>query len=323
MSRYVLGIDLGGTGIKTALVSDEKKILGQEMRPTQAELGKDTVIDNMVASAESVIASANISRTDVVAAGIGAPGPLNWETGVVYSPPNLPGWKDVPLAELMSERLGFPCFLENDANAACFGEFWMGAGQGTETMCLLTLGTGVGGGIVTFGNLLRGKDGTAGEVGHIKVMRDGRLCGCGAKGCLESYGSVSGMVQTACEGLKNGEASSLLDACNGNLGTLTGAMISDAVRSGDPFAKSVLHETATWLGIGIASLINLFNPEKIVLCGGMIAAGDMLFDPIRQVAAENAFEVPANRAEIVPGALGADSGVLGCAGVALDRLAQA
>lgn len=323
MSATVLGIDLGGTGVKTALVSEDRVILAQETRPTNADQGQDTVIRNMIDSAEAVIKASGVSKTSIVAAGIGAPGPLNWQTGIVYSPPNLPGWKNVPLAELMTEGLGIPCFLENDANAACYGEFWMGAGQGAETMCLLTLGTGVGGGIVTFGKLLRGLDGTAGEIGHLKVQgKDGRACGCGSTGCLESYGSVSGMVRTACEGLESGVTSALNDACGGHYAMLTGLMISDAAEAGDAFALSVIEETAYWLGVGISSLINLFNPERIVLCGGMIAAGDRLLEPLRKVATSQAFDVPAKRVEIVRAALGADSGVLGCAGVALERVSE-
>lgn len=319
MSKAVLGIDLGGTAIKTALVSEDKIILAQETRPTQADQGLEVVLKNMVASAEAVIAESGIAREDILAAGIGAPGPTNWQEGIVYSPPNLPGWKDVPLAKLMSESLGFPCFVENDANAACYGEFWMGAGQGSTNMCLLTLGTGVGGGIVTHGKLLRGIDGTAGEIGHLKVARDGRSCGCGSCGCLESYASVTGLLWTAREGLESGATSSLNEACNGDFTTLTGKMISEAAEAGDSFAQSVIQETATWIGLGMASLINLFNPEKIVLCGGMIAAGDRLLNTIREVATSNAFPVPAARVEIITGALGNDSGVLGCAGIALER----
>ncbi|MFP6596598.1 MAG: ROK family protein [Candidatus Hydrogenedentota bacterium] len=320
MSKATLGIDLGGTGVKTALVSEDRQVLAQETRPTEADRGQDVVIGNMAASAEAVIAASGISREDIVAAGVGAPGPLNRETGIVYSPPNLPAWKDVPLAALMEEKLGVPCFLENDANAACYGEFWMGAGRGTETMCLLTLGTGVGGGVVTFGKLLRGLDGTAGEIGHMKVQGDGgRLCGCGAKGCLESYGSVPGMVLTAREGLESGETSSLGELCGGDYDALTGKMISDAAEAGDGFAHEVIEVTAGWLGVGISSLINVFNPEKVVLCGGMIAAGERLFEPLREAATSQAFDVPARRVEIVPGELGHDSGVLGCAGVALER----
>jgi glucokinase len=320
MNKAVLGIDLGGTGVKTALVSEAKEILAQETRPTQAEQGQDIVIANMVASAEAVITQSGITRKNIIAAGVGAPGPLNWRTGIVYSPPNLPGWSNVPLADLMSQKLGIPCFLENDANAACYGEFWMGAGQGTETMCLLTLGTGVGGGVVTFGKLLRGLDGTAGEIGHLKVQgQGGRSCGCGSTGCLETYGSVTGMLYTAQEGLEAGQSTSLNEMCNRDYATLTGKMISDAAQYGDTLANNVIAETAKWLGIGISSLINIFNPEKVVLCGGMIAAGERLFAPIRQEATSGAFEVPATRVEIVPAELGADSGVLGCAGVALER----
>jgi glucokinase len=319
MNKVVLGIDLGGTGVKTTLVSEDKVILAQETRPTQAEQGLDVVLGNMLDSAEAVIASSGIDRANILGAGIGAPGPSNWQEGIVYSPPNLPGWKDVPLAKLMADRLGFSCFIENDANAACYGEYWMGAGQDSTNMCVLTLGTGVGGGIVTHGKLLRGIDGTAGEIGHLKVLRDGRLCGCGAHGCLESYGSVTGLTWTAREGLEAGIQSTLTEACKGDLSTLTGKMVSDAAVAGDAFANEVLDETATWLGIGISSLINIFNPEKIVLCGGMIAAGERLFKPIRESAKARSFPVPAERVEIVAGALGNDSGVLGCAGVALER----
>ncbi|HEO71762.1 MAG TPA: ROK family protein, partial [Candidatus Hydrogenedentes bacterium] len=205
-------------------------------------------------------------------------------------------------------------------NVACYGEYWLGAGQGVDSMVLLTLGTGVGGGIVLFGELLRGIDGTAAEIGHLKVQRDGRPCGCGSRGCLEAYASVTGMVRTAIEGIGGGRKTRLRDMCGGDTERITGEMISDAVAEGDSFARWVMEETATWLGLGIASLVNLLNPEKVVLCGGMIAAGDALFDPVRKTVLENAFEVPAKRAEIVAAGLGADSGVLGAAGCALARL---
>ncbi|MCC6143082.1 MAG: ROK family protein, partial [Candidatus Hydrogenedentes bacterium] len=239
-----------------------------------------------------------------------------------YSPPNLPGWKNVPLAQEMEKRIGIPCFVDNDANVACFGEFWMGAGQGTQNMAVLTLGTGLGGGVVVFGQLLRGIDGTAGELGHLKVQRDGRQCGCGGKGCIEQYASVTGMLKTMEEGLARGEASVLRDLHGGDINEITGKDISDAAAGGDAFAKWVIEETGTWLGLAISSIINYQNPEKIVLCGGMIAAGEMLFEPVRRVARENTFEVPMNRCQIVPAGLGSDSGVLGAAGCALARFEE-
>lgn len=319
MSEVIIGVDLGGTNVKTAVVSRDKKMLTKDSRPTRAEEGPEAVMDVMEAAVRDVMRQSGVGTSQVIAVGFGAPGPMNWQTGVVYSPPNLPGWKNVPLADAMQKRLGLPCYVDNDANVACYGEYWMGAGQGTESMAVFTLGTGVGGGIVVFGRLLRGIDGTAAELGHMTVQRDGRRCGCGAHGCLEAYASVTGMVRTAVEGLEAGKESALRAMCGGDNAKLTGKMISEAARAGDAFAKHVFEETATWLGLGIATIVNIQNPEMVVLCGGMIAAGEMLFEPVRRVVRENAFEVPATRCQIVPAGLGEDSGVLGCAGCALAR----
>lgn len=319
MSEVIIGVDLGGTNVKTAIVSRDKKVLAKDSRPTNAEGGPEAVMNVMEQSIRELTASQGINLKDVLAVGFGAPGPMNWQTGIVYSPPNLPGWKNVPLAKLMKKRLGVRCFVDNDANVACYGEYWLGAGQGTENMAVLTLGTGVGGGVVVFGKLLRGIDGTAAELGHLKVQRDGRMCGCGSQGCLEAYASVTGMVRTVKEGFEQGKESSLKTLCGGDLDKITGKMIYEAAKSGDAFAQWIFNETATWLGLGIASIVNFLNPEKVVLCGGMIAAGDMLFNPIRETMLANTFEVPGKRCQIVPAGLGEDSGVIGCAGCALAR----
>lgn len=323
MSDFVIGIDLGGTNLKTAILSRDKKLLAKDSRPTNAEAGPKAVIEAMEASARDVAAEAGASLDSVLAVGVGAPGPLNWQSGIVYSLTNMPGWNNVPLARILSERLGTRCFLENDANAACYGEYWLGAGQGVDNMAVLTLGTGVGGGVVVFGKLLRGADGTAAELGHLKVMRGGRPCGCGARGCLETYASVTGMVKTAIEGLETFKTSRLLDMCGGDIEQLDGKMIFDAAQEGDALAQWAFQETATWLGIGIGSIINYQNPEKVVLCGGMIAAGELLMSTVREVAKANCFPVPGARCKILPAGLGGDSGVIGAAGCALDRSLEA
>lgn len=320
MADVLLGIDLGGTRIKTAAVTTEREILARDVRSTPAQEGVDAVADAMANSARAALKSAGADNA--LAAGIGAPGPMNWQTGVVYSPPNLKGWKDVPLADLMRERLDIPCFVDNDANLACYGEFWKGAGRGVDCMCMLTLGTGVGGGIIVFGRLLRGIDGTAAEIGHMTVQRDGRQCGCGAKGCLEQYGSVTGMVKTAHEGLEAGEDSTLRNVWDGDPTRITGRMISEEAAKGDAFARWVVQETGDWLGVGISSLINLLNPEKVVLGGGMIQAGDLLFDAVRKRARADSFDVPGDRAQVVPAELGDDAGVTGAARAAWDRLSE-
>ena len=318
MSKVIIGVDLGGTFVKTAIVSTEKKIIAKASRPSDADGGPKAVMDAMEASVRDLLEENGLGMESVLAAGFGAPGPMNWQTGIVYSPPNLPGWKDVPLAAEMTKRMGMPCYVDNDANVACYGEYWLGAGQGAESVVVFTLGTGVGGGIVVFGRLLRGIDGTAAELGHLKVMRDGRPCGCGAKGCLESYASVTGMVRTAAE--KWAQADTMLKDMTGNdPEKLDGKIIYEAAAAGDPYAAWVFDETATWIGIGAASMVNMLNPERIILCGGMIAAGDMLFDKVRDVVKANAFEVPVKRCEILPAGLGGDSGVIGCAGCALAR----
>jgi len=294
VSDVAIGVDLGGTNVKTAVVTSEGEVLGKDARPTDAKQGLDPVLDTMQQGVEAALNQAGVALSDVVAAGFGAPGPMNWQTGVVFSPPNLPGWKNVPLAELMRGRLGVPCFVDNDANVACYGEFWLGAGQDVNSMVLLTLGTGVGGGIVVMGKLLRGPDGTAAEIGHMCVRRNGRQCNCGAKGCLEAYASVTGMVRTALRGIEGGHKTVLTEMCEDDLSRLTGKMISDAVEKGDGFAAWVMQETGVWLGTGIGSLINLLNPERIVLAGGMIAAGDVLFKPVRETARHNPSTYPAN-----------------------------
>ncbi len=322
MSKVVVGVDLGGTNVKTAVVSREGKLLAKDSRPTDAEKGLDTVLAKMVEGVDAALAEAGLDRSNMLAVGVGAPGPMNWQTGVVYSPPNLPGWKDVPLADLMGERLGVPVFVDNDANVACYGEFWSGAGQGVESMVLLTLGTGVGGGMVVLGQLLRGIDGTAAEIGHLCVERGGRQCNCGAKGCLEAYASVTGMVRTATQGIEDGKETILKEMCGGNLENLTGKMISDAIGKGDAYARWVMEETGRWLGTGVGSLINLLNPEKVVFAGGMIAAGEVLFKPIREMALAQTFDVPGKRAEIITAGLGSDAGVIGSAGCALSRYEQ-
>lgn len=320
MADLYLGIDLGGTTIKAAVIDASGAVVGRAVRNTPAKEGVDAVTSAMADAARNAMGDAGVET--VAAAGIGAPGPMNWQSGIVYEPPNLAGWRDVPLADLMRDNLGIPCFVDNDANVACYGEFCHGAGRDVDSLCMLTLGTGVGGGIVLFGKLLRGIDGTAAEIGHMTVQRDGRLCGCGALGCLEAYASVTGMLRTAREGLDQGEASSLRDReADGE--TLTGKMVSEEALKGDVFARWVVEETGTWIGIGVANLINLLNPEMIVLGGGMISAGDMLIDTVRATAKRNAFDVPAERAKIVVAELGNDAGVIGAAAAARERLADA
>ncbi|NLN94432.1 MAG: ROK family glucokinase [Candidatus Hydrogenedens sp.] len=318
MSKVIIGVDLGGTNLKIAIVTEDKKILVQGDCSTEAKAGPEVVMDQMEKLIKELLQSQDLSLANVLAAGFGIPGPLNWRTGVVYDPPNLENWKDVPLGEEMNKRLGVPCFVDNDANVACYGEYWMGAGQGAKSIVVFTLGTGLGGGIVIDGELLRGIDGTAAELGHLKVERNGRLCGCESRGCLECYASVTGMLRTAKLDWDKAETS-LKKVTGGDPNKLNGLMIYIAALEGDPFALKVYTETAEWIGLGAASMVNALNPERLILCGAMSSGGDLLYDTVRKTMLENSFKVPGKRCQLLPPDLGNNAGVLGSAGCALAR----
>jgi len=318
--KMIVGVDLGGTNLKAGTVTQQGQVVSRVKVPTHGEDGPDAVIGRIVGAVEQVIDDSGCSKSDVVAVGCGAPGPLNWATGIVYAPPNLPGWKDVPLAQILTDRLGITSFIENDANSAAYGENWVGAGRDVKDLVALTLGTGIGGAIILDNKLWRGIDGTAGEIGHMIIQVDGRPCNCGSRGCLEQYGSATGIVLTAREMIASGRETILTDMADGNLDNLTSKDVYEACRRDDELAAEVFAETGRLLGIGLTTLANLLNPEMIVICGGVIAAGDVLFDPMRRTLRELAFKEPGERAQVVPAQLGAAAGLIGAAGVALQRV---
>jgi len=319
--QVVLGLDLGGTNMVGAALTIEGELVAKSKMPTEASGGLEHVLGRMSKCLLDVLEKSARKQEDVLAAGVGAPGPLNQQTGVVYTPPNLPGWKDVPLADELHKRLNVRAFIENDANCAAYGENWLGAGRDFKDLICLTLGTGVGGGIILDNELVRGVDGTAGEIGHLIIETEGRKCNCGSHGCLEQYGSATGIVTTARQIIEQGEKTVLTEMVP-DLTKLTAKDVSVAMEQGDEVARRVITQTGEFLGVGIASLVNLLNPQVVVLCGGVIAAGEALFEPIRQTVKKRAFEVPGKRARIVPSVLGDDAGVIGAAGVALSRARQ-
>jgi len=316
--QIVLGLDLGGTNMVGAALTSGGDLLAKSKIPSEVSQGPGHVIDRIVTCLSDVLAQSGCSREDVLATGIGSPGPLNPYTGVVYTTPNLPGWKNVALADELREKLGVAVFIENDANSAAYGEYWLGAGREYKDLVCLTLGTGIGGGIILNNELIRGLDGTAAEIGHMTIEMNGRKCGCGNHGCLEAYASATGIVNRTRDAIQNGENTILTEMVS-DLNSLTSKDVSAAMEEGDDLARRIITETGEILGVGIATLVNLLNPEVVVLCGGVIAAGEPLFEPIRETVKKRAFDVPASRAQIVPSELGDDAGVIGAAGVALTR----
>lgn len=313
--RYILGVDLGGTNIVVgAMSADGKRKFGMHEIPTRAAMGADAVVERIVQMIERVaaetMAATGASRDALLGVGIGSPGPLDREQGIVIITPNL-GWRDFPLRDRVSEAVGLPATLDNDANCATLGEWWLGAAKGGRNVVGLTIGTGIGGGLILDGRLYHGASDVAGEIGHTTIDSTGRRCGCGNYGCLEAYASGPAIAERAREALAGGEPSAMPALVGGDLSRLTAALVYQAAREGDRLALEVVRETARLLGAGVANLLNIFNPDVVVLAGGVTQAGDALFEPMRAEVRRRAFKPAVDACRIVPGALQGKAGVIG------------
>jgi glucokinase len=242
--------------------------------------------------------------------GIGSPGPLDRRRGVVIITPNL-GWRDFPLRDRISDRVGLPATLDNDANCATLGEWWCGAARGARNVVGLTIGTGIGGGLILNGMLYHGASDVAGEVGHATIDSNGRRCKCGNYGCLEAYASGPAIADRAREALAIYGASRLRDLVGGDLDLITAATVYAAAEQGDAVARDVVRDTARFLGTGIANLVNIFNPDMVVIAGGVTQAGEALFEPLRGEVRNRAFAPAVDACRIVPGTLSGTAGVVG------------
>jgi glucokinase len=320
--RFVLGIDIGGTNLVVGCVAEDGSALhalGSE--PTNVEAGSTDVLDRLVALAERSIAEARrqVPGADIVGVGVGAPGPLDTKSGVVLLTPNL-GWVNLPLRQIIHDRLGLPAALDNDANCAVLGEWWVGAARGSRNAIGLTIGTGIGGGIILDGRLYHGASDVAGEIGHTTIDTEGRRCKCGNYGCLEAYASGPNIAMRAREALEAGAESRLTAMVGGDLRRITAQTVYEAAAAGDELALEVVNDTAKFLAVGIANLLNVFNPEAVVVCGGVTLAGDHLFVPLRREVARRAFKPAVTACRIVPGDLVGTAGVYGAAKVFLDGM---
>ena len=311
-----IGIDLGGTKISTGLVTRDGKILARDYRQTRAAEGLDAVVGRMVQAAQQVMGE---HRAQVAAIGVGAPGPMDAKTGVLTAPPNLPGWYDVPLKKLIEERLGLTTFLENDANAAGLAEYHYGAGRGVQNMIYITASTGIGGGFILDGKLYGGSNGAAGEVGHMTILAGGPLCGCGNRGHLEALASGTAIAREGRELMASGVPTLISELAHGDLSAVTAEIVAQAADRGDAQAERIIARAMEYLGVGMANLVNIFNPDLIVIGGGLTHLGDKLFGPVRRTIARTAFPVAAHAVKVVPAELGDDVGVLGAAVVAISR----
>lgn len=321
MSTNVVGVDMGGTKILAAVVDAEGDILSTAKIPTQAKNGTSNVIDRIADSIQQAIAESDVTTESIGAVGIGAPGPLDPDTGIVIFAPNL-GWRDVPLKSELETRISIPTFVDNDVNVGTLGEHTFGAGQNVQNLVGIFVGTGIGGGIILNGELFHGASKTAGEIGHIIVKADGPKCGCGTRGCLEALASRTAMTKQFQKAiLKKKKKSILTELTDGDLGLIKSGTLAKALRSKDKLTKKVFKEVTKYLGVGIGSIVNFLNPEMIVLGGGVVEALDDTFiDNIRKAAKKYALPDTLKGVQIVKAQLGDNAGVLGAAALARQRL---
>lgn len=317
--RPILAVDLGGTKIIAALILPAGEVMSRNYCLTLAGEGPKAVIHRVLSAIEGVLAKAKLEICELGGIGIAAAGILDTGEGVVTTSPNLPGWDNVPLKKLLVDKLGIDIYIINDASAAALGEHRFGAGKGVNNLVFLTVSTGIGGGIIIDGKLYQGANGCAGELGHIVIESNGPKCNCGNLGCLEALASGTAMAREAVRRLVQGETSCMRELVEGRLENVTAEVVASAARQGDLLACEVVSSIANYLGIGLANLVNIFNPELIIIGGGVSKMGDMLLEPARKVVEESALSLPSKTVRIVQARLGDDAGVVGAAAYVNER----
>ncbi|GAB4325739.1 MAG: glucokinase [Candidatus Sumerlaeia bacterium] len=311
--QWLVGVDMGATDTKIALLTQDGVILTKTKIPTEPKSNPTACWGNIIKAILELIKAQKADLRQVAAIGVGCPGPLNSQKGVIIEAPNLPGWKNVEVKKIIERELKIITAVNNDANAAAYGEFWRGAGRSASTLIMFTLGTGVGGGIILDGKLYKGIDDTAGELGHIIVQPGGKACGCGATGCLETLASVTAVRQMALDSVAQGIKTELSKF---DENSIDGRLIYECAKNGDALSLKLLHNVGYWLGLASASLVNVLNPEMILISGGMSNAADIILPKLRETLDKNAFRTPAARVKTAVAELGEDAGMIGAAGLA-------
>jgi glucokinase len=317
VERAVIGVDLGGTNLRAAVIHPHGVLSGRQSIPTRAAEGADAVVARMARLVTEIAGAAGLDPQSPV--GVASPGPLNPSTGIVHFTPNLPGWRDFPLRDRLQALTGRPVMIENDANCAALGEARFGIGRGARHLIYLGLGTGVGGGVIANGRLVSGAAGLGGELGHMLVSLDGPRCSCGSVGCLEAYASGWAIARESEFVAATADGAAIRDQVGD--GAITASAVAAAAQLGDPAAQAILDRAGTALGAAIGSLVNIFNPELVVIGGGLATLGDVLLEPARHVIPRYSFRAQREAVSLVLAALGDDSGLFGAGAIAMERVA--
>lgn len=308
---YIVGVDLGGTNVRAAVTNKEGQILGEGRRPSLAMEGPHITIPEIILAIKDAIADANIESSDLCGIGMGVPGRHISGEGIVLWSPNFKDWGGVQLLEPIRQEFGVPAYMGNDVNVAALGEFRFGAGRDVNSMVMITLGTGIGGGIILDGKLWLGANEGGGEIGHQVISQNSRQCGCGNFGDLESQANRDAIVHRALSKIYSGRKTSLTDKVKPKYLEITPAVIAEAASEGDEVAIEVMDETGYFVGIGVANAINFLNVEMVAIGGGISQAGPVLWDPIMRTVRANGLEEALEVCQVVPAALGDDAGIMG------------
>jgi glucokinase len=315
MSDIYIGIDLGGTFIKVGCFDSQLKLIYKTSVPVEADIKPEAMVELIGRTIEKILADNNLGKKNLRSIGIGSTGQFNLADGFMISNPNLTSFKNVPLRKMLVERLGKPVVIDNDGNAACWGEYTLGTGKGVKDMVFFTLGTGIGGGIITNGNLMHGFADNAAELGHIIIYPNGRKCGCGQNGCAEAYASAKSTAKRAKEAIDAGAKSSLKNIIE-KKGEITAKDVYEQLKAGDALAKEIADGTAEALAILCINMLHTTDPQRIIFSGGMIAAGDILLDRIKYYFNKHIWSIKPETVEICFATLGEDVGIIGAAALA-------
>lgn len=319
---YYVGIDIGGTNVKAGLLDKEGKILVKSSIPTAKSKDYAAIVEAVSEQVKKLASDVGITMDEIAGIGIGCPGIITSETGVVDYSCNL-DWNNVPLANAFTEKLGKPTFVSNDANVAALGEAMFGTGKNYKDVIFVTLGTGVGGGVIIDGKLFEGFESKGAELGHMVIVKDGEPCGCGRRGCMEAYCSANALIRDTKRAMKENKQSAMWQFVDGDINKVDGRVAFECSKTGDPAAKEVIDNYVAYLGEGLSNFINIFRPQAIILGGGVCAQGDYLVVPVQKYTDEHTYGGGrAPRTLILTATLGNDAGLIGAASLAISKLGK-
>ncbi len=304
-----IGVDLGGTTVNIGLVTRDGQIIAEKHSPSEVKDGVEPVIDQITTIVQELRKNAGNSIL-LRAMGIGVAGKIDTKKGLLLEAFNFPNWHNINLAAELTKRISIPVTVENDANTAALGEYFYGAGKGASGMLMVTLGTGVGGGLIIQGKIYRGTNGMAGEFGHTTIQYNGPICRCGRRGCVETFIGANAIIDNVKTKLKSGRSSLLNEI---NIDEMTPRHVSEAANKGDKVAIDVFKDVGMYLGIGLANVASLLNIERIIIGGGVAKAGELILRPARETLAKMTLKVPGNTIQVLPSALGEKAGIIGAA----------